>query len=404
MIVGVIVLRLISLRFIAVSSLLLLLVVTAAGQNSSSTEVVRLLPKTVGDFRAQSARPVFRKDDGDPGVPDVLGGAEGVYLSPKGERLTVIVIGTRSHGGAYSLLTVATGKMRSESKSPLKKLSDVGVAGFAVSDRVVFYKGSILVVVEGQSKSTGDAENSLVTFARSYANTLPHAENEIPVLVKHLPDWERAQDRAAYSVSLDSLQRAVGDEAVLDVISFEEGAEAVTASYDASRLVIVEYTTPQIAESNDARIKERIETLRGSGQSVPSAYRRVGNYSVFVFHAPDEAAATQLIESVKYEQRIQWLGENPFLYEAAQQHHTQQAVSLILGIAKAIGFFIALVLGAGGIVGGIAYLRHRTQQRTAADIYSDAGGMLRLNLDEMTPKPDPARLLRSDDGENAVRP
>jgi hypothetical protein len=270
---------------------------------------------------------------------------------------------------------------------------------------MIFYKGAVFVSITGGSNH-GD-ENSTHTFARDFAGTLEDIQNEIPVLVKHLPDWEAAQDRARYAVSSRTLQEVVGRQTVLSAVSFDEGTEAVAADYGASRLVIVEYATPQIAESNDARINQGIEDLRATRNSalgsIPSVYRRVGNYSVFVWNAPDETAALQLVDAVKYEQKIQWLGQNPFAFEEAEKQYTQKAVSLILGIAKAIGFFVALCLGAGGIVGGIAFLHRRSQQRAAAESYSDAGGMLRLNLDERTTETDPARLLTSE-GKNAVSP
>jgi hypothetical protein len=47
----------------------------------------------------------------------------------------------------------------------------------------------------------------------------------------------------------------------------------------------------------------------------------------------------------------------------------------------------------GGLLGGLLFTYRRSQQREAT-AYSDAGGMLRLNLDELTPETDPARLLR----------
>jgi hypothetical protein len=282
--------------------------------------------------------------------------------------------------------------MRSEAQGEVRKAGNVGIAAVATSNRVVFYKGSVFVSITSQSPNV---ENNLIAFAQGYARALEDGENLIPVLVKHLPEWETAQDRAVYAVSLHALQKAVGNEPALDAINFSEGTEAITANYDASRLVIVEYTTPQIAESNDARITERIKGLRENNRPAPSTYRRVGNYSVFVFGAPDEVAASRLVDGVKYEQRIQWLGQDPFALEGAAQQHTQKAVSLILGIAKTIGFFLALCLGAGGVVGGIFFLHRRAQQRVAAEAYSDAGGMLRLNLDEMTPQTDPARLLKS---------
>jgi len=326
--------------------------------------------------------------------------AVSVYTSPKGKKLAVSAIRTMSQSAAYALLTEAFAQMRNQ--GPTTKTRDVGIAGFANASRRVFYKGTVFVSITGEA--TSDGENGMLAFAGAFAQTLEDIENEIPVLVKHLPEWETARDGARYAVSLRTLRDAAGNQPVFEAVSFDEGAEAVTAEYGASRLVIVEFTTPQVAAGTDERIKERIHQLNELGQPVPSAYRRVGNYSVFVFNAPDETAASQLIEGVKYEQRVQWLGENPFLFEAAQQHQTQQAVSLILGIAKSIGLFVALCLGAGGIVGGIAFLHRRGQQRAAVESYSDAGGMLRLNLDERNTETDSSRLLASGEGENAVRP
>jgi hypothetical protein len=398
-------LRLISSRLILACSLLLLSFLTAAGQDLSSQETVKLLPKTVGNFRAQSARPLDSlSKEITPEDFRVRGIAEGTYVSPKGERLTVTVVTTQSHAGAYSFLTRANAQMKNETQAQVVKLSDVGVAGIAVPERVAFYRGPVFVSVVGKSKNTtGGGENSLVAFARAYASTLPEAENEIPVLVKHLPDWETAQDSAIYTVGLQGLQEAAGQQPIFDAINFNEGAEAVTAAYDASRLVIIEYTTPQIAASADARITARLQELRVQGQPLPSAYRRVGNYSVFVFNAPDETAAAQLIDSVKYEQSIQWLGENPLLWARAEKQHTKEAVSLILGIAKTIGFFVMICLGGGAVFGGIFFLHRRAQRLAVAESYSDAGGMLRLNIDETASETDPARLLRSGDEKPAVQ-
>ena len=103
-----------------------------------------------------------------------------------------------------------------------------------------------------------------------------------------------------------------------------------------------------------------------------------------------------MIDQVKYEQSIQWLGDNPLVWEHANRKYTQSAIHLLVGTAQVIGFFVALCLGAGAVFGGIVFMRRRTQQ-TAMETYSDAGGMLRLNLDEMTPETDPTRLLGSGD-------
>jgi hypothetical protein len=389
-------LRFISLRLISVCSLVLLMMGAATGQEPSLSKTTKLLPKTVGDFRARgAARPVSTlPQEIAPEDFGVRGSAEGAYVSAKGERLTVTVIETQSHAGAYSLLTRTAAEMKGETQGEATMLKGVGVAGYAVPNAILFYKGPVFVSVAGAGKST-DIENILTTFAHAYAQTLPEAENEIPVLIKHLPDWETAQARAIYAISLRTLQEAVGEQPIFEVINFGEGAEAATATYDASRLVVVEYATPQIAAERDAILTARLQELRAQGQPVPSAYRRVGNYSVFVFGAPNEAAAAQLIDRVKYEQSIQWLGENPLLWARAEKQHTRQAVSLILGIARTLGVFLVACVGIGGIFGGLFFLRRRAQQRAAAteEVYTDGGGMLRLNIDELTPETDPARLL-----------
>jgi hypothetical protein len=388
-----IVLRSLLSKLIVVASFLCLLSMTTAGQKLSSTETANLFPKTIGDFRSQGAnRSASLWEDSKPEGFNIQGAAEGTFVSPRGEKMSVLLVKTRTQDSAYALLTTASAWMKKEKQAQPMKQGDIGTAGYIGSDRVAFYKGRAYVVI---TKLSGKDEKALEDFARAFAGTLEQGENEIPVLVKHLPDWEKAQERAIYAVTPQELKRATDFEPVFDAVSFEGGAEAVTATYDNARLVIVEFTTPQIAASNDASITERIKQLRENGQPVPSLYRRVGNYSVFVFNASDETAAAKLVDQVKYEQSIQWLGENPLAWARAEKQHTREAVSLILGIAKTIGFFVAICLGGGAVVGGLAFLRRRSQQRAAAETYSDAGGMLRLNIDEMTPETDPGRLLGS---------
>jgi hypothetical protein len=117
----------------------------------------------------------------------------------------------------------------------------------------------------------------------------------------------------------------------------------------------------------------------------------VGNYGVFVFNAPDEQTAQQLINQVKYEQTVQWLGENPYPLINAQKRYVAIASGIFLSVIKASGLAILLVLAVGGVIGALVFRRRRAQQTEA--LYTDAGGMMRLNLDDLTPEPDPARLL-----------
>ena len=355
-------------------------------------EAAKLLPDEVGESRAgglsskingKGLFDFYRPED-----YQALSYAERSYTLKDGRRIIVEVTKTQSDPGAYSLLTEAA---RHNDSSQIVRLYDVGFAGFATPSGVQFYKGAAFVRIYSLAKAPGNNE-ALIDFARLFALTLDNGEGEIPVLVKHLPDWEKAQERAAFAVSLNGLQNIAGHESVLDVIDFTGGTEAVTADYDSSRLVIVEFNTPQLAGDNDARIKAKINELWASGQSAPTAYRRVGNYSVFVFGAPDEQTAKHLIDGISYEQVVRWLGPNPHAIEEAQRQYVQTTAGVIVSVLKASGLSLILCLGIGGLFGALMFRRRRAQQATF-DAYTDAGGMMRLNLDDITQPNDPARLL-----------
>ena len=358
----------------------------------TTDKIFRFLPDKVGDFRGVRKEEITFSDE-------VLeNGLERKYVSTrayrsyKGENFVVTLVKTHSDRSAYSLYSIEAQKQLPESI----KVDGVGTAAVADSNgRLLFYKGLTFVSIIDESPVKNSER--LLAFARLLAEPLEKSEGEIPVLLKHLPDWETKQHRAIYTFSLNMLQQAAGNRAALDAVSFSGGAEAVTALYGSSRLVIVELTTPQLATDCDSRINARINELRTGGQPTPSAYRRVGNYVVFVFDAPDEATATQLIDKISYEQVVQWLGDNPNWMIRAEREYRRTTAGVILAVFKASGISILLCLVIGGIFGSIVFRRRRAAQ-ASAQAYSDAGGMLRLNIDELTPEVDPARLIGNGDG------
>lgn len=233
-----------------------------------------------------------------------------------------------------------------------------------------------------------------VVPAQTQTSAAPSEQaNDFSVLVTHLPDWEnKVKEGVGHAASLPELQKAAGDRPALDALSFDGGAEAVTAKYGDALLVVVEFMTPQFAADNDASINGRIAQLRASGRPVPSEYKRVGNYAVFVFDAPDAATADRLISGVKYEKDVRWLGRNPHAEEIATRAYTRTMGSVIITTLITTALAILLCLCVGGIVGGAIFLRRRAQH-TAQEIYSDAGGMLRLNLEDLNAPRVPATKL-----------
>ncbi len=325
--------------------------------------------------------------------------ARRTYRTADGNTFTVEAVQTRTNSAAYALLTAAAEQMR-QANGSVNPLDGIGTYAVANGNRTVFFRDTYFVNIE----ATGDNPDasSIAQAARAFDSALAQAAidaDDIPVLVKHLPDWQQAQQRANYAVSLAGLQNIVGQQQLLHGYDFSGGSEAVVAPYTSPsgapvQLVIVEHFTPQLAADNDRFLAARANELRASGAPVP-AYRRIGNYLVFAFDAPDEAAANALIGQVKYEQDVRWLGDNPFAQQRAERAYTMMTLNVLLGSLKSAGLGILLCLGVGATLGSIVFMRRRAQSAAAAT-YSDAGGMVRLGIDDLTAPRDTTRLLASD--------
>jgi hypothetical protein len=222
----------------------------------------------------------------------------------------------------------------------------------------------------------------------------PGDSGGLPILVMHLPDWEKkVGEDYGYATSLPALQKAAGNQPALDAFDFDSGVEAVTAKYEAGRLVIVEFPTPQHSVDADNAIKRRVEELKAEGKPVPSLYSRVGNYSVFVYDAPDFAAAEKLASQVKYEKDVRWLGRNPHAEEIAVRAYTSTMGGVIMTTLVTTGLAILLCLGVGGLIGGVVFL-HRRSRQAEQEVYTDAGGMVRLNIEDLNTPPATSNLLK----------
>ena len=155
----------------------------------------------------------------------------------------------------------------------------------------------------------------------------------VPVLLKHLPDWENVRNGATHTNNTDDLRKALGERPVFDLIDFAGGTEAVVAPYPQGKLLIIEYNTPQGSVEADKGFNQRLAEI---GQSSGIFYRRIGNYNAFVFDAVDEASANALLDQVKYEKSVQWLGNDPFLLRRAERAFIQGTSDLFVSTVLAI--------------------------------------------------------------------
>ncbi|MFN6962453.1 MAG: hypothetical protein ACK4S4_01675 [Pyrinomonadaceae bacterium] len=210
----------------------------------------------------------------------------------------------------------------------------------------------------------------------------------LPVLVKHLPNWTEVSQRATFLNDMSGLPGIVGKRPILDGIEFPKGTEAVTAEYPEGRLLVIEFMTPQASADADAKAGEWLAANPDSRIE----YRRIGNYNAFVFDAPDLSDAKVLLEQVKYEKTVQWLGEDPFFYEKLERSFAITTADIFLSTLKAIAIGMGTAVLAGLLI-GFLFFQIREKQRRQIREFSDAGGMVRLNLDGLTPELAADRLL-----------
>ena len=209
----------------------------------------------------------------------------------------------------------------------------------------------------------------------------------IPVLIKHLPEWESLRKQTTFATNVAGLQPALGDRPVLNMIEFIPGTEAVTAPYPAGKLVIVEFASPQLSSETDTKVKQFLDDSRDTN----TAYRRIGNYNAFVFDITDATAAQALLDQVKYEKQTQWLGKNPFVF-SAERAFVLTTSDVFFSTALVIVFGMGGAVLVGIFVGYIFFF-FRDGKRSKMRTFSDAGGMTRLNLDGNTPDIGSDRLL-----------
>lgn len=384
-----------------------------AAEEKPLAKFSKILPEKVESFRKTEADGIT-KDINKSSSADIniTSSFYRIYKSPilgsTMASLDVRIIQTESEYDAYSLFSIDNANPApTATYKPTR--CEFGVACFKLDGfYLAFVKGNVIVrisitdpsmtvkpVSQKEAEMIMEARiKTIETLAKAVSDNLTSSQEDIPPIIKHLPDWENVQGRVSYTRNYKALKNVLGfsSGSLLDVMPVEENVESVVGKYDNAKLVIIEHGTPQIASDADTRIQQKINELKSQNQPVPSAHKRVGNYSVFVFDAPDEATANNLISQIDYGKTVQWLYGDPFENDRANRRYLLVAGGVIVTVLKTAGIALLLCFGIGGGFGYFVFVRRRRQQATST-AFSDAGGMMRLNLDDMTSQTDPARLL-----------
>jgi len=300
-----------------------------------------LLPQTFGGW--QMAGPPKISNDpvaADPvnaallkeyGFTDFAGAS---YTRDDGRRLTVKAARFQDASGAYGAFTFY--------KMPEMLNEKIGDLGSSLNERVLFYKGNVLVDAVFERLSAMSAAE-----LRELADQLPRPPGptaNLPGLPIYLPKASYIKNSAKYVVGPVGLA-AVEAPLPADYVDFSKGAEVVLGNYNLSgsegRLMLISYPTPQIAS---AQLKG-IEAAKQAHQLGDSemVVRRTGPIIVLAAGDISEGDAKSLVSMVNYDADVTW-NQNTYFTRR------DNAANLIVGV-----IVLAAIVCGLGIVAGIAF-------------------------------------------------
>jgi hypothetical protein len=341
---------------VAVALLISLAGFAVANEAASSPSI---LPKQFGGWQISGPS----RTSSDPAIADPVNAAvlkeygftsfeSNIYTRDDGRKLTLRAARFGDASGAYGAYTYY--------KTPAMLIEKIGDGAASMNERVLFYRGNILVDAVFQKLSAMSAAE-----LRELAQGLPLPAGNtrnLPGLPAYLPPQSYVKNTAKYVVGRAALQN-LDAPVPAELVDFNAGAEVVLGNYNSSggeaTLMLISYPTPQIAADHLRRIEAACP--QSSANSAPTTNsilqspifdKRTGPIVVVVAGPLSQAEAKSLLASVNYDANVTW---NENTYFTKRDNLANLLVNVIILCFIIIGF--ALV--AGVAFGGIRILARR---------------------------------------------
>jgi hypothetical protein len=305
-----------------------------------------------------------------------------VYRRDDGRKLTVKAAHFQDASGAYGALTYY--------KIPQMQNEKIGDQGASFNERVLFYRGNILIDAVFDKLSAMSAAE-----LRDLAAVLPPPSGNaagLPGLPAYLPTQNYAKNTAKYVVGPAALDK-VGAPISAQLVDFNAGAEAVLGDYNTpggvARLLLVSYPTPQIATEHLRRIESaKQQTAQGPAALDPLTTfdKRTGPIIAVVSGPISQSEAKSLLASVNYEADVTW---NESTYLARRNDPANFIVNVI---------YLCAIIGGFAIISGVAFggIRILTKRFFPDRLFdSPEMGLISLHLSGDGPTASPASVSSS---------
>jgi hypothetical protein len=270
----------------------------------------------------------------------------GTYVRDDGRKLTLKAARFADASGAYGAFTYY--------KTPAMLKETIPDQGASLNERVLFYRGNILVDAVFEKLSAMSAAE-LRELAQALPLPLGNTRN-LPILPTYLPKSGYIKNTAKYVVGPVGLEK-IGGPLPADLVDFGANAEVALGTYQTddgvATLLLISYPTPQIA----AEHLRRIDAARQPNRTLPGGIaatlnagpifdKRTGPLLVVAMGRISQAEAGSLLGAVNYEADVTW-NENTYLTK--KNNLANLLVNTILLCAILIVFAGVAGLAFGGI-------------------------------------------------------
>ncbi len=277
--------------------------------------------------------------------------ASSTYTRDDGRTLKIRAARFADASGAFGAYTFYL--------QPEMTKEQIGDQGASLGQRVLFYRGHVLVDAQfSQESAMSGAE------LRELAGALPHPNGNaanLPAFIEFMPHRGYVANTQKYAMGPAALN-ALAPPVPAELVDFNASSEVTLARYNTASgeatLMLISYPTPQLAAEHLRRIDAAHQLAQPQagvsmiGSAGPFFDKRTGPIIAVASGPVSDRDAKSLLGMVNYEAHVTW--NTP-----TDNSQVRDLYMLVLNIVILCGILAGLAIVAGVAFGGIRILMKR---------------------------------------------